>query len=472
MLKLKKVISQLSADEASNIEKELLSTKAQNFLFLFNAYRNNTHSDPQIIEKLEINNNAFYVLKSRLHEKVQQQLTGNKEIDKAEILRQLSNISQYCFETPREKSDAILLKLEKDLKLCDLPAELSVVYSAFKKLHTHSPKYYHYSQLYNKHVAYAMVLEKAEDLLGNFCRTLSDYFFSRAQEKKEHLLLLKREIDNIYALNNAHRIEFIKNLITIQFYLFSDIDFEDEEPVEDLLKNCEEIIKKFPGDTSYSYYSTIVSFLSYEYYKKIGQMKKATPHFDGLDRNLTTWLLSGNCCLAYKFLLSKIDVGMKAGNMTELDEENAERELLYDKEDIHTDIILKFYKAICSYYAGKTKKSISLLNDALNELSTRDALYMEMELKSTLAWIYYKQKEYEMASNLLRSMYRKINAMGPDVYENVLDLCKFMNLLINDGENTGAKQKVSKIFKLFEFHNSGSTRILNFLLPELEKLKE
>lgn len=471
MLKLKKIISQLKAEEVGVIENELVKNKAQNFLFLFQSYRENKLSDTGIMEKLELKSNAFYVLKSRLHEKVQQHLTGNKDVDKTEVLRQLSNISQYCFETPRETAVSILLKLEKDLKASDLPADLTVVYSTLKKLHMHSQKYYQYCQLYNKHIAYAIVLEKAEDLLGNFCKTLSDYFFSRSADKKEHLILLKREIDNIYALNNAHRIEFIKNIITIQYYLFSEIDFEDEAPIEDLLQNCEAITKKFPNDTNYSYFNTILRFLSFEYYKKIGQMKKAMPHFQAVDQNLTTWLLSGNSCLAYKFLLSKLDVALRTGDMEKLEEENAERELLYDKEDVHTDIIVKLYKATCSYYTGKAKKSVGLLNDALNELSTRDALHMEMELKSTLAWFYYTQKEYEMCSNLLRSMYRKINSIGPDVYENVLQLSKLMNLLINDGESDSAKQKISKTFKLFEFHNSGPYRIMEFVLPELEKLK-
>jgi hypothetical protein len=468
MLKLKKIIGQLKEEEASSIENELTNNKAQNFLFLFNAYKNDTFSDKEIMEKLGTNTNAFYVLKSRLHEKIQQHLTGNKEIDKQEILRQLSNINQLCFDTPRETAVAILLKLEKDLKAYDLPADLTVVYSTLKKLHLNSPKYYHYSQLYNKHIAYAMVLEKAEDLLGNFARTLSHYYFSRSQDQKEILLMIKKEIDNIFALNNAHRIEFIKNLITIQTFLFCNIEYDEERPMEDLLENCEKIIAKFPNDNYYLYYSKVIEFLWFEYYKKIDQMKKAVPYFDHLNDDTRKWLLYSNCCQAYRFLISKIEIYSRTGLTKKLDEENMESEFMYDKDDLHTDIIFKLYIAVSKFYAGKEKESIATLNEVLNQLNTKDSIHMEMELKCTLAYFYYSQKEFEMAGNLLRSMYRKINALAEeDLYENVLDFSKMLNQLMN--ENDGAK--VRKTMKMFEFNNSGEKSILSFLSHELNKLK-
>jgi hypothetical protein len=471
MLKLKKIISQLSVEEAASIQSELQINKAQNFLFLLNAYRDDELSDQQIMKELGSNSNAFYVLKSRLHEKIQQHLTGNKAVNKVEILQQLANINQYCFEVPRETAVSILLKLEKDLKAYDLAADLTVIYSTLKKLHLNSSKYYHYSQLYNKHVAYAMVLEKAEDLLGNFANALSAYYFSRSQYQKDIILMLKKEIDNIYALNNAHRIEFIKNLITIQTFLFVDVEFDEEQPVEDLLNNCDKIIEKFPSDNYYKLYSKVVSFLWFEYYKKIGQMKKAVPYFDAMNDDLPRWLLYGNCCQAYRFLISKLEIYSRTGLTAQLYKENSDIDFIYDHEHTHTDIILKLFLAVSAFYGGKRKESIALINDALNNLNTKEGIHIEMELKCCLAYFYYVQGEQEMCANLLRSMYRKINALEkPDDYENVLDFSRVLNLLMNSNESADSA-KVKKALKMFEFNNNNERNILSYLSHEIDKLK-
>ena len=70
---------------------------------------------------------------------------------------------------PSAKAIAIatLKKLEKDLIDYDLSNELTIVYKSLKKLHVNSPDYFHYSQLYNRHVAYMLALDKAEDLLAD-----------------------------------------------------------------------------------------------------------------------------------------------------------------------------------------------------------------------------------------------------------------------------------------------------------------
>jgi hypothetical protein len=469
MLKLKKVICQLNEDDLQSIDSDFVKAKADKFRVLFKEYRSDKHSDDEIMEMLGINKNAFYVLKSRLNDKIRDFLTGGKEIDKFEILKQLSKINALCYETPRETAISVLLKLEKDLKAYDLSADLTVVYSTLKKLHVNSPKYYFYSQLYNKHVAYFIALEKADDLLGEFARNLSLYFFSRAKSQKELLILLRKELRLIYALNKAQHVEFICNLVTIQLSIFCDIVFPEDEALEDLFLNSEKIIESFPGDSHYQHYRMLMDFLQFEYYLKINQLKKAGKYFENVNAACSSLLLFSNCCIAYKFLLSKIEYYSRLGITEKLEEENAGLEWMYDKDDTHTQIILDLYLGVSLCYAGKCKKAISTLNQALNLLSTKDCLHMEMELKLCLAYFYYLEKEYEQAANILRSVYRKLNSLGTDEYENAMMFHKLLNVLM-DGKD-GGNGKISKTLRLFGLHNTGEKKILSFIEPEINKLK-
>jgi hypothetical protein len=468
MLKLKNVICQLNSDDMEALEADLTRAKAEKFHLLLKEYRNNLLSDKEIMEMLDMNKNTFYVLKSRLNDKIQDYLTGGKEFDKQEIIKQLAGISRYCYETPRETAVSILLKLEKDLQAYDLSADLTVVYSTLKKLHVNSPKYYFYSQLYNKHVAYFIALEKAEDLLGDFSRTLSLYYFSRSKTQKEMLLLIRNELKNIHALNKAHHVEFIKNLVTIQLSLFCDVNFPEEEALEDIFKNCSEIIDAFPNDSHYKYYRHIIDFLQFEYYMKIAQEKKASLYFERVDAVRQNWLLYSNCCLANKFLLTRINYFARLNLEHTLAESNNEVELIYDKGDLNTEVVLKLYCAVSFYYSGKTKKAISVLNEALNVLSTKEGMHMEMELKLFLAYLYYTEQEAEAAANSLRSIYRKINASGTDEYEHVLLFQKIIDMLISSKDKDA---KLAKTLRMFVLLNVGEKKVLAFLEPEIEKLK-
>src|SRR5688572_14953947 len=154
MIKLKKIIVNLNDSDYKVIEETLLKNKADNFLFLLQSYRNNHSTDPDIIKTLNINSNSFYVLKSRLYDKIQDFLSGDIYSSKEEVIKLLHQIPEMCFTSSREVATAFLKKLEKDLLFFDMHNELLVVYSALKKINLYSEKYFHYSQLYNKHISY------------------------------------------------------------------------------------------------------------------------------------------------------------------------------------------------------------------------------------------------------------------------------------------------------------------------------
>jgi len=471
MLKLKAIINQLTEEDYSALENQLNQSKAFNFLSLFRGYREDTLSDEEIIDLLNSNINSFHTLKSRLYDKIQLHLIENPSGYKSDILSQLANIPKFCYEMPREIAQAILHKLEKDLKDHDMSGDLISVYSALKKIHLHTPKYYEYSQLYNKHLAYTMSLEKAEELLGSFNRTLSQYYMSKSPALLEMLLIFKRETKNIYLLNKSPHIEVIRNTIIIHLQLFTTLPLESEESIDDLLESTEKIIQKFPNNSQYNIYGLILSFLRYEYYIKIGQYKKAQGYFDEVNNAIKNWLLLDNLCLAYHFLYSKLNNYCRRNLEEQLSIEADNLPLVFDTKNTHTLINIRFYNALSKFYAGKYRESTSLLNDLLNNTSYKDMLHSEIEVKLTLSYIYVKLEEYDLAGGLLRSIYRKIKSQEQDNYENAIVFSRMLGLMMDFAGSDNMKAKILKYLRLYEFENSGERKILIFMECEFEKLK-
>ena len=220
MIKLKKIISQLDEKVYENLENQFSKTKADNFLYLSQSYRKGNVDDEEIIKHLDLSSNSFYVLKSRLYTKVKKHLSDDINVSKQDVLANFQHIHDVCYNQPREIAQAFLEKLETDLLCFDMHSELLVVYSALKKVNLQSENYFHYSQLYNKHVAFWLSLEKSEAILGNFNQILAEYEFSKSKVTFDKLLFLRLEILNHLTLNPSRQIEIIKNIIDIELFIF------------------------------------------------------------------------------------------------------------------------------------------------------------------------------------------------------------------------------------------------------------
>ena len=305
MLNLKVIINQLPSSSLKQLEEQFIQSKADNYLVLLRAYRANDLSDAAIIEALHSNTTSFHTLKSRLYTKIQQHLLENVSDSKSDIIHQLAKMNTYCYETSRETTDAILTKLVNDLKAYDMPGDALIVYSALKKIYQHTPKYFEYSQLFNKHLDKMLELEKAEELLGSFMQSLAQYDLSKLPEIIEILTLIQNEIQNIYQLNPSNNILIIKNIIAVHLHLFTPSPHNNVESTDDLLAQIERIVLNYPNNSTFQIYSSVANFLRHEYYMRIDEHKKAQLYFEKVNAEIKYWLLRNNLCLSYQFLYSK-----------------------------------------------------------------------------------------------------------------------------------------------------------------------
>lgn len=467
MDKLKKIVLQLEQEKFDEFEKSLVKTHSTKFLILLRYYRSN--STDNLLELLNCNENALYVLKSRLFDKTQKYLLENHTLTNTEKNSSSIDLNQYLNIYPRDTAIAMLHEVEKKYLQSNDHTSLTTIYSVLKKAYYHSDKHYIYSQLYNKQVAYAISLEKADDLLFSFNKNLANYYFSNSSTDLEILILLKNEIKNIFALNKSHKIELILNTILIQILLFTDMDLLEEEPVEDIIQKSETIINNYTEDLQIEQYKLILNYFKFEYYKKIQQFKKSISYFEIINASSQKWLLYSNYCLAFKFLFSKVEVLLKLNKKDGLQSES--EDYYIDNYDFYSNVSLNFYLALKKFYSGQIKEAIVVLNKIIDNSSFVNFPHMEFEIKLTLAYFYYKKKDFELSGNILKNLSRKVSGSDDYIkYNNVKTFIKLLTSLLVDKKTTAYLNKQTGLLEQFNFYNFSERKVLQHLQQDIDNL--
>lgn len=470
MIKLKEVIAQLGDEPYSAIETALLKTKADNFVLLLQSYRKGDVSDKEISSLLNINANSFYVLKSRLYDKVQEFLASDTFINQENIIKQLLQLPEVCFNSPRETAITFLHKLEIELLRFDMHHELQIVYSALKKMHLYSEKYFHYSQLFNKHVSFGLSLEKAEETLGNFNRLLGQYDFSKSQELLKVLYFIKNDIINLFALNPSRQIEIIKNIVELQLILFCGDNASHEYDTEELLQKTREVFNALPATSAHKKWEIALDYFCFEYYQSISQNKAATLYYEKVNEQLPFLLLYNNICLSSKFLISKIKFCNQANRPSDLLVKPQENKLLVDTDNIHAKVLTGIYSSVLYFNLKNYKDAISCLNEIINTYSFKDFFHENINIKLTLAYYYIAINDFDMVEITLKGITRKIKAEQAVQYDHVLNLIKAFDIEINKNKTDKSTAKQRDLVTLFLAHNNNNNfQLLTHLIPELKR---
>jgi hypothetical protein len=462
--KLKNIISHLDDGFYKTIEDTFTKNRADNFLFLYRAYRSNK-DDAEIVKELDLNTNSYYVLKSRLYDKIQSQLSGNINITREELIKKIDLLPQMCFTEPREVFQPYLEKIENDLLAYDMHGELLIVYSALKKINVHTDKYFYYSQLYNKHTAYNISIEKSEEILGNFNRILGHYNFSKSPKLLDELLFIKKQISDQYALNSSRQIEIIKNIIEVQLHLFCPINSTSN--IEQLLKETRAVIDSLPDSSIYKYWSTALDYLLFEFYFQTRHLQQATVFYELVNEKLHSLLLFSPICCISNFLLSKIAFLQETGRIIEL-KENNDSPILFEINDNHAEVCYGIYISMINYYKGNLKEASNQLRKIINDNGFKDFFHIKLEVNFTLAIVYIALNEFDLALNLLKGVYRKIKSDKLENYSNALSMIKVLEYDVNNfGSKVTSKQKDD--YTLFLARSKKDNELLKHFIVELNK---
>lgn len=467
MLNLQTLVREFGTEEYAFIESKLSAGKATKFHQLLTFYRSGKSSEAAIHLQMGLNQNAFYVLKSRLYQKLQGLVIDFLNQQAKSRLNQSMLIPELVFDMPTNKAFSILTKLEKDYLELDLPHELTSIYSTLRRLHVHTEKYYYYDQLYNKHVAYGLALDKVEDLLARFMNNVANYRASRNTEYIEHLSILKDEINNHNNLYDSHHLRVYKNITdtTSTMFLPPKGHSLNDQPVEDLLREIEEIIERYPKDLQYSYLRRMIPMHWFEYYLKIGITKKAGQFIDQVNENLPNLMRYSGFGFCSHTLLSKLKFYQLMGWQKRLVEENDPvTALLPVIDDVPNYCNWVKYMTAKDWLTGRVNEANQHCQNLINAVSFKNYPHYEIEIKLLQVMCYIRTSRLELAWNLLRAISRKIRPLNKDKsYENVVSLVKVLKIIINNNDGDIENSLISN-FEHFDRLNKGPKSVLSFFV--------
>jgi hypothetical protein len=450
MAKLKNIIKQLSEKDFKAIHDSLIESNAEKSAYLLKSLRERQLSDNKIMSELEVNANAYYTLRSRLNLKIEEYLMGQLESPRTDVLRKVANITEVLFTKKKAISVATLKKLEKELLDYDLANELTIIYKSLKKLNINSPDYFQYSQLYNRHVAYMLAVDKAEDLLADYFKKYGDYMLNGGEVEKLGLGLLMKEMQNVAKLYESHRLYVYQSCMYIFHRLFVEVDDnmnQEGESIEDIFDKVQKIFESYHLDSIYYHINLVFEFLKLEYYNHYKVYRQAEKYYEEVNDACANLMVNySTYTFPAQFLLSKLDRHLRTNTEAELYAENESIFIDYeiDTMDVPKHIVYTVYRALSSYYIGKFDESARLINGLLNDVSLKKYPYAQLEIKSLLALQYTLMRDVELFNQLSNSIQRQIRLFGKDSCENIQLFLKILKISTSEAKKEKAK-KISAV---------------------------
>lgn len=388
MAKLKDSIYQLAAAEFQSIHNSLVNSEAEQAAKLFRYLREDKLSEEQIQEALNLYGTSYYALCSRLQSKIEEYLLEQMDTPRSDLSRKVAAINQFILTKKQHVAIMVLKRLEKELLKGDLSNELTIVYKTLKRIHINSPEYFTYSQLYNKHIAYMLAVDKVEDLVAEFFKKYGVYSLTAKPQDLIPLSFISNEIQNINKLYTSHRLYIHESVV----YLFYQLVIESNPDLQDIEKRFKEInriFKSYRYDTLYQQLYIVFDVLQYIYYVLIGDNTSADKYMKAIQPSLS-FLLSNYHLYIYppQFLITHIHHLVSVKKAKELYKNNIT--LLYDFEPDPKDVPGFFaymvYRSISCYYSERYEEAIRWLKKLLKDvdISLFPTAMIEVQILITL----------------------------------------------------------------------------------------
>lgn len=472
MKNIRTIVNALSENDVKEIKTSFYRDNDKVAL-LFDMLLNDD-SDDKIREILGLSANAYSTLRSRLHTKVQNHLIALSDSPRADVLNKLLHIDDIIFTQTPTIALTTLKKLERELIRFDLSNELTVVYKYLKKLHLNTHEYFHYSQLYNRHVAYSLALDKAEDLLAKYFKEYGYYYVMGDTSKKLELTAIFEEMKNVCALYQSHRMFVYFAVLQITHQLFVDENSFDHyhlEPIEDVLSQVDETFEKYPKDDIYIHLNLLFSYIRFEYYYKHGIIGKARVYLNEVNKQLPKLLIHyENYSFPSQLLVGSLKLMFKGQvDRSEFDNDKLLEGFTIENCSTPAKVVYYIYRALTSYYSGDYAGASKWLFDLKNEVSFKEHPEMLMEVKCITAYIKFIQKDEVLFRQNLTSAQRTLRIIGAENVPHLAAFVKMLNILSSDS-NKNKEQKLSRQLGIIKHYQLDGFRPVLYLNLELEYL--
>ncbi|HNQ11698.1 MAG TPA: hypothetical protein PKH65_00015 [Bacteroidia bacterium] len=449
---LNKTIKRLSEEEYQELLQEVSGKKKNKPFVVLETARNSEVSDNEMMEILQVNPSTYYTLKSRMNNKIASILSKNVNNPISALMEEVARVPANLFGTNKTFSIRALKELEKQLLEYDLSSELIVVYKTLAQLHTFSPDYKYYLNLYNRHVAYSLAVSKAEVQLITFFSKLGTYLLTRQQSDLEEVILLKRELQNISELYESHRLFVIYNIAST-YYLCalpqkrSSLKAKELE-IEEIINTIDSTFEKYNLDTFYQNLKPVTDCLFFEYYQRSGNQVRADHYLQKIILQLEELSSKhANNFFLSQFMHSRIEKYMHDGDaerlflLSKLFADNC----LIDKDELYHYVSQRWFKATASFYSRDYAQAAKVINDLRNDVSFKACLFTELELKLFQSLQYCAIGEDGLCNQLISSIKRQMR--GSDFNLEAINI--FIKLLKTAMKPSDYRKKIQKINNLY-----------------------
>ncbi|MCP4521488.1 MAG: hypothetical protein GY827_07325 [Cytophagales bacterium] len=433
MSKLKNVINKLTDNEYKTIYNFLNNNEAKKSAQLLELFRDQSLSDKDIQAVLEVNQNAFYTLRSRLNEKIQTFILQQTGGPRTELLQQVASIGEIILEKNRTISIATLRKLEKDLKHYDLSNELLIVYRYLKKLTFHNTsERFEYSQLYNKHLSYMTTVDKSEEFLMTYFSFFGEQILSYEKNKKLELNSIKDQLfKNTTLYKDSHRLKIYFYCADIfnKLFIQEALSKSDVDSIKCAFKDVKHIFEHYSQDTIYHNLQWVFTYLQILFNYKTQSMRlvdealtELEPCANKLFSNYTSYTIP-----TY-LLLIQAERYQALGKSNELDALN---ERIFQHTEIDDNNLAVFncynnYRAICYILNQKYHEAILYLDKSLESNTLKDYIKTIIDVKLLKIFCLIHTFKHEEAEFILGNVQRQIRTMGK---ENCMHSFIFMKMI-------------------------------------------
>lgn len=464
MSKLKKLVSKLSPEEFEIIFKNLQKTEANKSAQLLDFFRNENYSDKEIKDKLEVNNNAYYTLRSRLNDKIEAFFLEKIESPRTALLKKVANVNELIFNKNKVIAITTLQKLERELKEYDLSSELITVYKALKKMHFGTDKYYEYSQQYNRHVAFTLAFDKAEDLVADFFFKYADQLLHYDNRNTFSIEIILKELNNTSQLYNSHRLKVLHELCYL-FHLIVTSEEKDVDPeIRSRLFALDDILLAYRQDSIYHNLRSVVKYLeTLHHYFNSPRRDSVKSLFDEL-KPAHHLLLQNYSTYTCAFLIPIIRIYLLKSNKEFNDRkvkiEVTKQKKLIDKEnlDIPTTYSTCIFYSYTSFVCEDYQDSLMQIEPILEKINSRNYLELFIDLKLYQAFILLRLGKKDDVEFSLNTVQRLLRQMGDERKEHSYH---FMKLLRSKISTIEKKKKENKIETYSENFKEAKTPYLS-----------
>jgi hypothetical protein len=471
---LYKIVSQLTDEEFEEIHSTFLANNAEKSAAFLKIIRENPESpDKDFLDQYNIAASAFYVLKSRLNQKVEGFLLQRMGDPNLHVIHRVLNINDLVFNNTREISLAALRKLERELTRLDFPYGLMKVYKELQNLHVYDEDNYNfYRSHYNRQVAYSLAMDESLDHVIQFFKAFDNYYMIRKERYLTEMVRLMEKISNKNNLYESHRLYIFKSIIHLFGQLFLKIPDDircDLEPIESMFKNAFEILEEFKEDSFYKNISILFNFLRYIHYDNQGDPRTKI-YYDLLNYKMEEMLTGYHYNVPTSlFLQRKLQYHLSNNSLGELKEEVEEYVGIIEMEPYRVARYLNFhmFSAYTYFFNKDYKRASRILYNLRNDLTLRKYTHVNLEVKFMLALSYVLMEDFDLANQLILSLQRQLRKNTMAHYVHGKALLKVMTVALSGKPRTRMKNLKNYIGRWNE-ENKGPYALLEMI--DLEPL--